>query len=240
MTAPGPCFTEFGPAYFEQQYRNYRLQNPPRKLRFYQGLVERAAGGRPRPRILDLGCAFGLFLSILGDRWDRFGVDASEYAIGEARRRTPDAKFAVAGAGNVPFPGQFDVITAFDVLEHIPDLETVLFRVSQSLAPDGAFIFVVPVYDGPTGPIIRALDRDPTHVHKESRDFWLSRVSERFCVIDWHGIYRYLVGGAFYVHVVTRVWRNCTPAIACFTRVRSLEPHPAGPGGDLQMETEKT
>jgi SAM-dependent methyltransferase len=103
MSAPGPCFTEFGPAYFERQYRNYRLQNPPRKLRFYQGLVERAAGGRPRPRILDLGCAFGLFLSILGDRWDRFGVDASE----RNRRSpalTPDVKFAVAGAGNVPFP----------------------------------------------------------------------------------------------------------------------------------------
>jgi len=235
MTATGPSFTDFGPAYFEQQYRNYRRQNPPRKLHFYRELVEAAAAGRARPRILDLGCAFGLFLSTLGDRWDRFGVDASDYAIDEARRRTPEATFAVAGAGNFPFTGQFDVITAFDVLEHIPDLENVLFRVSRSLVPDGAFIFVVPVYDGPTGPIIRALDRDPTHIHKEARNVWLSRVSERFCVTDWQGIYRYLVGGAFYVHVVTRALRNCTPAIACFTRVRSLEQGAAGTRCEARM-----
>ena len=221
MSATGPSFTEFGPAYFEQQYRNYRRQNPTRKLGFYRGLVETAAAGRPRPRILDIGCAFGFFLSMLGDRWDRFGIDASEYAIGEARRRTPDAAFAVAGAGDFPFRRRFDVITAFDVLEHIPDLETVLCRVSESLAPGGAFIFVVPVYDGPTGPIIRALDKDPTHVHKQSRDFWLSFISDRFCLTDWWGIYRYLIAGTFYVHVVTRVLRRCTPAIACFTRLRS-------------------
>ena len=174
-------------------------------------------------------------MSILGDRWDRFGIDASEYAIGEARRRTPDAKFAVAGAGDFPFRRQFDVITAFDVLEHIPDLETVLFRVSQSLAPGGAFIFVVPVYDGPTGPIIRALDQDPTHVHKQSRDFWLSCVSERFCLIDWRGIYRYLVGG--------RVLRSCcNPGIAeVYSGDRVL--HPASQSGavarlDLEARSE--
>src|SRR2546426_9146876 len=123
---------EFERSYFEQQYRDYERQNPPRKLAFYRSLAERAAGTNERPRILDIGCAFGYFLASLDGRWVRFGVDASRYAIEQARVRLPGAQFAVSQLDGAPMGRQFDIITAFDVLEHMPDLDAILGMITAS------------------------------------------------------------------------------------------------------------
>ncbi len=211
---------EYDRTYFERQYRDYERYNSRRKLDFYRKLAVLAAGSKSEPRLLDIGCAFGHFLACLDSNWARFGVDVSPYAIQKARERALEAHFAVTDANTIPFEGPFDIITAFDFLEHFPRLDQLLGLVSSSLVRDGAFVFVVPVYDGPTGPLVRALDRDPTHVHKRSRDFWLRWVAQGFDMLDWWGIYRYLLPGGYYVHVVTRALRGFTPAIACLVRRR--------------------
>ena len=90
----------------------------------------------------------------------------------------------------------------------------------RSLTPGGIFLFVVPVYDGPMGPIIRTLDRDPTHVHKRSRAWWLELISRKFEVTSWTGIFRYLAGGRFYLHLPTRALRQVAPAIAIVGKLR--------------------
>lgn len=207
--------------YYETVYRDYSRQNPPRKLRFYRRLVERAAPAGRASRILDIGCAFGAFLSALDPAWRRFGTDVSQFATERAAAAVPDATFARADIDEIPFPGPFDVVTAFDVIEHIPSLEAVASAVRSRLAPEGHFVFVVPVYDGVTGPIIRLLDKDETHVHKESRDFWLRWARENFTVLDWCGIYRYLIPGLGYAHFPTRLWRRFTPAIAVVAEART-------------------
>ena len=216
--------TDEGPferKYFETVYRDYSRQNPPRKLRFYRRLVERV-GPTDRPaRILDIGCAFGAFLSALDPAWHRFGTDVSQFATDRAATAVPDATFACAGIDKIPFSGPFDVITAFDVIEHIPSLETTASVVRSLLPPGGHFVFVVPVYDGVTGPLIQLLDKDETHVHKRSRDFWLHWARENFTLLDWWGIYRYLLPGLGYVHLPTRLWRRFTPAIAVIARRRA-------------------
>jgi SAM-dependent methyltransferase len=167
----------FDRSYFETQYASYEHQNPPRKMAFYRRLAEAAAADCANPRILDIGCAFGFFLSTLGSRWERFGIDASEYAITRARERVPDARFAVTTSSELVFSAPFDVITAFDVLEHIPAPDEVLARIAAALRPRAGFVFVVPVYDGLTGPAIRHLDRDPTHLHK--REGFMARNGRR-------------------------------------------------------------
>ena len=206
---------KFDRAYFEAQYRDYKRQNPPRKLAFYRRLAEMAAGPNPRPRILDIGCAFGLFLSQLDSRWERFGMDVSEYAILQAREQVPGVRFEVSSAEQGVFQSPFDVITAFDVLEHLPRLDTVRSAISSSLVGGGGFVFVVPVYDGPLRPVVRALDRDPTHIHKQSRNFWLTWAGDDFSLRDWWGICRYLLPGGLCLHFPTHSMRRFAPAIAC-------------------------
>ena len=207
-------------AYFETQYRNYERQNPVRKIAFYRRLVVRAAGETMRPRILDIGCAFGHFLAALPAHWERCGIDASQYAVGHAARSMPEIQFAVGDWEQRPFGGHFDLITAFDVLEHVANLPDLLDWIMRSLRVGGSFVFVVPVYDGPTGPIIRFLDRDPTHVHKKVRRFWLECGGAGLQLSEWWGIFRYCLPGGHYIHAVTRLWREYCPAIACVLRRR--------------------
>ena len=207
--------------YYQRHYRDYARQNPPKKLRFYRELSERAAAGVVTPSVLDIGCAFGSYLSALDPAWRRHGIDVSEFATDLARKHVPGVTFERAGATGIPFAGPFDLITAFDVIEHVAELDSAGAAIGARLAPHGHFIFVVPVYDGPTGPVIRLLDHDETHVHKRSRDAWLEWASERFEVREWWGIYRYLLPGGWYLHVPTRAWRRFTPAIAVVARNRA-------------------
>ena len=206
--------------YFEKVYRNYARQNPPRKLRFYRSIVDRVAPRDRTPAILDIGCAFGAFLSHLDPSWSRFGMDVSQFATDRAQTLLPGATFAKADITRIPFPGPFDVITAFDVIEHVPSLEDAASSIRAKLSPSGHFLFVVPVYDGPTGPLVHLLDRDETHLHKRSRAFWLAWAAERFEVVEWWGLTRYLLPVGYYVHLVTRPLRRFTPAIAVLTRRR--------------------
>jgi SAM-dependent methyltransferase len=208
--------------YFAANYANYQRQNPPRKLAFYRRLIEPAATCDRPAKLLEIGCAFGGFLSSLDDRWRCWGLDVSDYAIEQARLAAPTATLAVASGARVPFAETFDCVAAFDVIEHIQDLEQVADGVFRHLRPGGYFVFVVPVYDGPTGPIIHALDRDPTHLHKRSRQFWIDWLTGRFELVDWHGVYRYLLPLGYYVHLPTRRFRRFTPAIAVVAR-RPLE-----------------
>jgi SAM-dependent methyltransferase len=208
----------FDREYYDRSYRDYERQNPPHKLRFYRGLAERYAPRTGRPRLLDVGCAFGAFLSVLDPGWERYGSDVSEFAIAEARKSVPGVVFDVASATDLPFDGTFDVITAFDVIEHVPSLDEIAVAVRSRLSPEGHFIYVVPVYDGPTGPIVALLDKDPTHLHKRSREFWLEWTAAHFDLVDWCGILRYLLPWGPYLHRPTRSLRRYTPAVAVVAR----------------------
>ncbi len=210
----------FEQEYFEKYYADYTRQNPPKKMEFYRSLIEGTVEGIERPRILELGCAFGKFLGSLDPKWDRYGQDISEFAIERARRSIPAVsavqgpEFAVSSITHIPFVGPFDTMVSFDVLEHVEDLDRVASVVREKLSPSGHFIFVVPVYDGPTSPLIHLLDKDITHIHKKSRAFWLDWGGQHFRVNDWWGIYRFLTPFGFYIHRPTKVLRRFTPAIA--------------------------
>jgi SAM-dependent methyltransferase len=204
--------------YYATYYRDYERQNPPRKMRHYRLAVERHMPAVEDPRVLDFGCAFGTFLACLDPRWHPYGMDVSEYAIGAARRCLPRARLEVVRDGKVPFAEVFHAITAWDVLEHIAQLDDAAQQVSQHLAEHGAFLFVVPVYDGPLGPLVQALDADTTHVHRVSRRFWLDWANRHFDVQEWWGVFRFLFPWGYYLHWPTRALRRIAPAIAVVAR----------------------
>jgi len=219
-----PPSGRFERSYFETSYADYDRQNPPHKLAFYRQLAERALVGIARPRVLDLGCAFGKFLSVLDPAWEAYGLDVSEYAVRQARAARPRAQLAVASAAAIPFDSPFDLITAFDVLDHVPALDAVRAGIRDTLGPQGRLVFVVPVYSGITGPLVRLLDRDVTHVHRRSRSFWLEWAGAAFDIVEWWGIYRYLLPGGYYWHRPTRRLRDVSPAIAVSVRQRARGP----------------
>lgn len=210
--------------YFDANYRDYVAQNPRWKLDFYARVLESHHGVSRPIELLDVGCGLGRFIGFLAERggYTLHGTDLSQFAIDQNRERLPSLDFRVASATERPFAdGTFDVITACDVIEHVPDLGAVGEAVLAQLKPGGLFAFVVPVYDGLSGPIIRLLDCDPTHVHKKPRSFWLSWAADRFEVLDWWGMLRYLLPGKLYLHLPTHFWRDHTPAVLVVARQRS-------------------
>ena len=202
--------------YFDSAYRDYEGQNPPKKLDHYVDMLE-ARTRVPDLQLLDIGCGRGRFLQHVGARepsWRLFGIEPEPSGVTASSALVPEATILEGVADSLPFPSEgFDVVTAWDVLEHVPDPRAALLEVKRCLRPGGVLGVVVPVYDSVTGPLIRALDRDPTHIHKESRDFWLRLIGEHFGAIEWHGIYRYLLGTSRYLHRPTRRLRRATPAV---------------------------
>jgi SAM-dependent methyltransferase len=210
--------------YFESQYPDYERQNPPRKLDHYLDVIDSFAGGTEEARVLDLGCGLGAFLERAHRRhpeWELFAVDAEPRGVAETAERVPSATVKLHSADSQSFPyGSIDIVTAWDVIEHVGSLDEVATSVDTMLKPTGLFFLVVPVYDGPLGPLVRALDSDPTHIHQVGRDRWLAWANTHFEVLDWHGIFRYLAAGRYYLHLPTRSLRGIATAILIVCRRR--------------------
>ncbi len=203
-----------GSEYYARNYPNYSAQNPPRKLAYYRRALDRYFDPACPRRIHDVGCAFGVFLSSLDESWEIRGSDPNAYAISEAKKRVPRGEFAVSSGTLDPlFPSRFGALTAFDVLEHVPDLDRAAEGIRAQLTPGGLLVFAVPVFDGATGPIVHLLDKDPTHVHKRSRRFWIEWMERHFTLLHWEGIVRYLLPRGYYLHLPMRKLRRHTPAI---------------------------
>lgn len=203
-------------SYFDQAYRDYDAQNPPKKLDHYLDMIEATLGYQPGS-LLDVGCGMGAFLGRASHRFPQTSlaaIDPEAEGVNRTRDRVPRADVALGRADSLPYDdGTFEVITAWDVLEHVPRVEEALREIRRCLQPEGLAAIVVPVYDGPTGPLVRLLDRDPTHVHKMPRAFWLDALSDEFEDIRWHGIHRLLLTRSYYVHRPTERLRNATAAI---------------------------
>ena len=159
-------------------------------MKAYKRELESMTGVETGLKILDVGCGYGGFLRQLGDNWKTFGIDVSSYAIEYAKKLSPKTEFSLCSVSDLKSKAEFDAATAFDSLEHVPDVDKSLMNIRRALKPNGIFICVVPVYDGPFGFIGGLLDRDSTHAYKKSRHFWLNRLSNYFRIIETKGILR--------------------------------------------------
>ncbi|TDD42174.1 class I SAM-dependent methyltransferase [Nonomuraea terrae] len=99
--------------------------------------------GRPG-RALDIGAAGGGNTRVLVEEgWDATATDYCESAVEVARERGLRAVRADARA--LPFePGSVDLVTAFDVLEHIREDDLVTAEIARVLAPGGHALIAVP------------------------------------------------------------------------------------------------
>lgn len=109
-------------------------------------LVKRIIQEKGNGSILDIGCALGYFLGFFPEDFEKHGADISRFAIESAKKNFPDAEFAVNDISAArPFKKQFDVITAFDVLEHVLNLRSALQNIHAMLKRDGLLVVAVPV-----------------------------------------------------------------------------------------------
>lgn len=168
--------------YFEQNYKKgYDEYAPDKKLLNYISSIKKY---KSNGNLLDIGCAYGNFLKLAQNNgYSVAGIEPTDacdtISITDKVKKTFFEPECIDQEW-----GTFDIITAFDVLEHIPDLDSALKYIDTLLNDNGLFVFVVPVYDGVVGKMVEIIDNDPTHVWKISRYEWIDIVSKNFTVID--------------------------------------------------------
>ena len=152
---------------FEEHFRG-RGESIRERQAPYLELVRRTIGQRAAPRCVDIGCGSGEWLQLLAD----YGIPAFGFDLDPAT-----AQAAIRAGHNVRLgdgiawieaqpPGSVDVITAFQVIEHIPfeRLVQLIDATYRALSPEGIAIFETP---NPENLQVGACSfyYDPTHRH---------------------------------------------------------------------------
>jgi 2-polyprenyl-3-methyl-5-hydroxy-6-metoxy-1,4-benzoquinol methylase len=115
----------------------------------YAALHDIPAGAR----LLEVGCGFGDFLEFVREKRDADarGVDLSSAAVAVAQRRGRSARVADAFDLSVEESGTYDVVCAFQVLEHVGDPAGFLRACVDLLKSGGRLCLGVPNNDGYLG-----------------------------------------------------------------------------------------
>lgn len=107
--------------------------------------------------LLDIGCGYGSFVIAARQTGiDAQGIDISEFEIYFARDRlvrflseSADSSevFLIGDGATLELPqSKFDVVTAWNLLEHVSDRPSLLDQIYRSLIPGGSFHFICPNY----------------------------------------------------------------------------------------------
>lgn len=98
--------------------------------------------------LLEIGCGTGIVLASIRQNFPELrvvGTDLSPSAVHIARRRAR-TEVSQLDAREIDFRDEFDVVCAFDVLEHIEDDAEVLARLRRAVVPSGGLLVTVPQY----------------------------------------------------------------------------------------------
>ena len=119
------------PLYLEE--REGRVLTFRRNLRPLESLAPPTSG----TRLLDVGCHIGVFVEIARERgWDAWGVEPSRWAAAQAQAR--GLQVINGTLRQAAFPAaSFDVVTLWDVIEHLADPRGEIAEVYRILKPGG-------------------------------------------------------------------------------------------------------
>ncbi|HXD75099.1 MAG TPA: methyltransferase domain-containing protein [Vicinamibacterales bacterium] len=107
-------------------------------------VVEKRAG---KGRVLDVGCAFGSFIELAKSRgWTASGVEVSPYSSKFARESRGLDVFTGDLADYTAAAESFDLVTLWDVIEHVREAQGTLTRAARLLKPGGHLMLTTDNY----------------------------------------------------------------------------------------------
>lgn len=174
-----PCLVSAHP-YDKHYYDHYhtdmgsvpyvREQGP--WLPLFRAMAEYIGNSIGPKKVLDAGCAKGFLVEALRDRGaEAFGIDISEYAIGEVR---PDIQsYCRVSSLGEPLCAWYDLIVCIEVLEHLSEEEG--RRAIANICKSTNDVLFSSSPDDFT---------EPTHVNVRPRSYWVEQFSQEGFNVD--------------------------------------------------------
>lgn len=138
-------------AYTAVEDETYVQERLGREITFRNHLqrLERVAGPPDGRRLLDAGAYIGVFVEVAtAAGWQAMGVEPSEWAAAEAQRRGLDVRVGTMDSVDLS-DASFDVVTMWDVIEHVVDPAAELERARRLLRPGGWLVVHTMDIDAP-------------------------------------------------------------------------------------------
>jgi dolichol-phosphate mannosyltransferase len=110
------------------------------RVRTYTGMMPAIEKySRPPGRVLDIGCYLGVFLDVARQRgWQTAGVEPSAWAAERTKERGHEVINAPLRLSHLPAES-FDLVTLWDVIEHLHDPLGQLREIHSLVRPGGIF-----------------------------------------------------------------------------------------------------
>lgn len=116
-------------------------------------------------RVLDIACGGGRFLEMARQaQATAVGIDTNEVGVARARRLGLDVQLASLDQFASQEAGRFDVVTAFQVLEHVPDPTEFVRLALTCVKPGGLLLVSVPNRERCVKERVAPLDCPPHHL----------------------------------------------------------------------------
>lgn len=171
-------------------------------------------------RVLDVGCGTGGMLPMLGGLGHVVGLEGEPLAVEHCRAAHADFDVRLGDIPtDVPSDGSFDLVTAFDVIEHITDDDGAVGSFRGALKPSGVLVVTVPALAWLWS------DHDVVNGHK--------RRYARRSLAD------VLSGAGFRVVHLSYFNTILLPAVAAARLAQRLRPRPVLPRSDFTMPSER-
>jgi SAM-dependent methyltransferase len=145
----------------------------------------------PRASVADLGCGSGVILSeilMMKPLWTGHGLDISREAVAYARRlaehkRVADrTSFRTGDVARLPYADEsLDLVIASEIIEHMPEPESVVGEIARVLRPGGRLILTMPIESHTPGHIHTLSSREDLRALCERAGLKVRRLEPR-----WH------------------------------------------------------
>lgn len=151
--------------------------------RLFKSMVQRYLSPTGKTKFLEIGCGTGDFIQQIVEN-EKLEITGSEIylkGLQYAKQNLPDVDFIQFDVTRGKVGDQFDMIAAFDVIEHIENDTTALSNINQMLSKDGVLIISVPQHMF----LWSRLDEIVKHKRRYSRRELVSKLEENGFKIDY-------------------------------------------------------
>jgi len=131
--------------HYAQYNRNTKVSRIT--IKRYNELLDRFEKYRSTNNILDIGCGDGYFLEVAAQRgWRVYGTEFTEEAVNICKAKGINTHMGVLDPEN--YTGiLFDIITSFEVIEHINDPQPEINKINKLLRTNGLLYITTPNFN---------------------------------------------------------------------------------------------